>query len=274
MLRGVYGARVSNKIFDEDHTATLLFMGYEQSNCDPRKFQITCPTNPILKVIINTHVDDGGVILTWRAKYDETLSVLNKRYPGTLDESPMDRYLGMGFEYNTTTGALTASMYHSVLKILATFCTASLPTQRTPYAADLFDPSTDTTPTDTRVYQQLVGQLIWLLKVRSDIQLAVIMACTHNASPTKGDLIKLIRVLAYLKATPELGPTFYTTDGPLLIASCDAAFAVHPDTGGSQLFISFRIGQHSAPFHVISQVQHSGIRLCTGTQHCHRPPLP
>jgi hypothetical protein len=148
MLRGVYGARVSNKIFDEDHTATLLSMGYEQSNCDPRKFQITCPTNPILKVIINTHVDDGGVILTWRAKYDETLSVLNKRYPGTLDESPMDRYLGMGFEYNPTTGALTASMYHSVLKILATFCTASLPTQRTPYAQTyLILPQTRPPPT-------------------------------------------------------------------------------------------------------------------------------
>ena len=44
----------------------------------------------------------------------------------------MDRYLGMGFDYNSTKGALTASMYHSVLKILATFCTASLPTQRTP----------------------------------------------------------------------------------------------------------------------------------------------
>jgi hypothetical protein len=55
--------------------------------------------------------------------------------------------------------------------------------------------------------------------------------------------MKAIRILAYLKGTPELGPTWFTTDGPKLIASCDAAFAVHSDTGGSKLSVSFRIGQ-------------------------------
>ena len=43
-------------------------------------------------VIINTHVDDGGAILTWRSKYDETLRALSDRYLETLDSSAMDRY--------------------------------------------------------------------------------------------------------------------------------------------------------------------------------------
>ena len=139
ILRCIYGARVSNKIFDDDHAQLLLSLGYTQFEGDLRKFKITCPIDPNVFVIINTHVDDGGAILTWRSKYDETLQALSDRYPGTLDSSPMDRYLGMGFSYNPDTGAMTASMYHSVLKVLATFCTSSLPEQSTPYTMDLFD---------------------------------------------------------------------------------------------------------------------------------------
>jgi hypothetical protein len=253
IIRCIYGARVSNKIFDDDHTQLLLSLGYVQFEADLRKFKITCPTDPTVFVIINTHVDDGGAILTWRSKYDETLQALRDRYPGTLDSSAMDRYLGMGFSYNPDTGAMTASMKHSVIKILETFLTSDLPVQSTPYSMDLFDKSTDFTPVDQPSYLRLVGMAIWLLKLRFEIQLAVIMACTHNAEPTQGDLIKAIRLLAYL------GPTWFTNEGPVLIASCDAAFAVHPLTGGSQLSVSFRIGTDNAPFHVISKVQTTKI---------------
>jgi len=126
---------------------------------------------------------------------------------------------------------------------------------------DLFDVSTDSNSVDTLSYQQLVDQLIWFLKLRFEIQLATIMACSHGAAPTQGDLTKTIRLLAYLKGTPDLGPTWYTTEGPTLIASCDAAFGVHPITYGSQLSISFRIGSDNAPFHVISKIQTTKISI-------------
>jgi hypothetical protein len=126
---------------------------------------------------------------------------------------------------------------------------------------DLFDASTDLTPVDQPSYLRLVGMAIWLLKLRFEIQLAVIMACTHNAEPTQGDLVKGIRLLSYLKGTPDLGPTWLTKEGPVLVASCDAAFAVHPLTGGSQLSVSFRIGTDNAPFHVISKIQTTKISI-------------
>ena len=164
-------------------------------------------------------------------------------HPGTLDSSAMDRYLGMGFSYNPDTGAMTASMKHSVIKILETFLTSDLPVQSTPYSMDLFDSSTDLTPVDQPTYLRLVGMAIWLLKLRFEIQLAVIMACTHNAEPTQGDLIKAIRLLAYLKGTPDLGSTWLTNEGPVLVASCDAAFAVHPSLAAA----SSRSPSASAP---------------------------
>ena len=78
-------------------------------------------------VILNTDVDDGAADLTCLGFWDETIFKLNKRYPGIHDESTMDRYLGIGFYLSPITGALTASMLHAVLKILATCCTDFLP---------------------------------------------------------------------------------------------------------------------------------------------------
>jgi len=71
--RCIYGARISNSIFDKDHSQLLLSQGYVQFEADLRKFKVTCPNDPNTFVIINTHVDDGGAILTWFSKYDETL---------------------------------------------------------------------------------------------------------------------------------------------------------------------------------------------------------
>ena len=97
-------------------------------------------------------------LLTWRSKYEETLQALRNRYPVTLDSSPMDRYLGMGFSYNPAIGSLTASMLHSVLKVLTTFCTDSLPIQRTPYTMDLFDLTDDPTSVDDLTMKHLLKE--------------------------------------------------------------------------------------------------------------------
>ena len=74
------------------------------------------------------------------SKYDENLQALRNRYPGSLDSTTMDRYLGMVFLYNSDTGVMTASMYHSIVKILRA---SSLPVQQAPYTMNLFDPSDD-----------------------------------------------------------------------------------------------------------------------------------
>ena len=81
----------------------------------------------------------------------------------------MNRYLGMGFHFNSETDALTASMLHTVMKLLVTASTETLPEQPTPYTLDLFQPSTDPTLVDTKAYKQIVGIFIYLLKIRADM---------------------------------------------------------------------------------------------------------
>jgi len=52
-------AKPSNRIFDLDHSATVIAIGYSTYLADPRKFLWRCPNDPRLLVILNTHVDDG-----------------------------------------------------------------------------------------------------------------------------------------------------------------------------------------------------------------------
>ena len=88
--------------------------------------------------MLTTGLLSSPVVLSW----DEKIFKLNKRYPGVLDESTMNRYLGLAF--NPVTGALTSSMIHQdprdfLYRVL-------LPPQRSSYTKDLFHESTDTTP--------------------------------------------------------------------------------------------------------------------------------
>ena len=71
---------------------------------------------------------------------------------------------------------------------------------------DLFNTSANLSLVDQPSHLRLVGMAIWLLKLRFEIQLAVIMACNHNAEPTQGDLIKAIRLLTYLAYERRTSP--------------------------------------------------------------------
>jgi hypothetical protein len=51
---GIYGAKPSNRIFDLDHSATLVAIGYSTYLADPRKFLWRCKDDPRLVAILNT----------------------------------------------------------------------------------------------------------------------------------------------------------------------------------------------------------------------------
>jgi hypothetical protein len=68
------------------------------------------------------------------------------------------------------------------------------------------------------------------------------------------DLSKAILVLRYLNGTPQLGPTYYTEQGPILVCYVDCAYGVHPD-GRSHGGFSLHIGRGNAPFFVNSKRQ-------------------
>ena len=83
---------------------------------------------------------------------------------------------------------------------------------------------------------------------------------TKSHRPTTSDLLKAKTVLRYLYGTKDWGPSYYTTEGPILYGHADAAYGVHMD-GSSQSGYYLSIGKSSAPVSCSSSAQHSCISL-------------
>ncbi len=131
----------------------------------------------------------------------------------------------------------------------------------TPSDSNLFHPPTDTTPYPLRDYQALIGGLIYTLKIRFDIRKEVLHLATRTSGPTVSDYNKARKVLAYLLTTKHLGPTYYTTEGAVLVGHADAAFGVHLDSGRSHSGYYISIGPYSAPICCYSKSQRSCVTL-------------
>ncbi|CAL8084987.1 unnamed protein product [Prunus armeniaca] len=66
----------------------------------------------------------------------------------------------------------------------------------------------DQVPTDKERYQRLVGKLIYLSHTRLDIAYAVSVVSQFMHSPSEDHMGAVIRILMYLKVTPEKGLMF------------------------------------------------------------------
>ena len=77
-------------------------------------------------------------------------------------------------------------------------------------------------------YLSLVGSLLWASVTRPDIAVAVSIACSKSAKPTKADLAAAIRILRYLLHTPSVKLTFVKSAAPAIFVFCDSACANAP----------------------------------------------
>ena len=68
------------------------------------------------------------------------------------------------------------------------------------------------TPIESSTYLRLLGQLMYLTNSRPDIMTAVAYASTHSTKPTKHDFQDLIKIVTYLRQTPEIGLILYPRD--------------------------------------------------------------
>ncbi len=81
-------------------------------------------------------------------------------------------------------------------------------------SADLFkDPPANSTSYPLKKYQQLLGGLVYVVKIHHDVRKQVVYFDGCTSSPTYHDYAKARRVLVYLQTTKYLGPTFYTDEG-------------------------------------------------------------
>ena len=160
--------------------------------------------------------------------------------------NPLVDYLGQEYSYNSN-GSITITMEKYISKaLIKAGLSPDTPGADSPCTDDLFDESTDITPVPIKQYQSVVGLLIYLLPIRHDIRLPVGHLARANLEPTRGDLVKVIRVLRYLKTTAHIGLTLHSTTGFQLSFSADASHACHVN-GRSQHAYGTNCGNNTAP---------------------------
>jgi hypothetical protein len=205
------------------------------------------------------HVDDGQAVYNSRSLYDSLIVVLEQRYGPLVHHLVTDSFLGQTVHRNKR-GAVSYSMSGYITKLAKTHGVSEHERVSTPSSTDLFkDPPTNSTPYPLKKYQQLLGGLVYTVKIRHDIRKEVVYLASRTTSPTYHDYIKARRVLVYLQTTKYLGPTFYTDEGVLAYGHADAAYGVHSNYQ-SQSGFSISIGRFSAPV-----CSYTGSQKCIST---------
>jgi hypothetical protein len=262
VLKSIYGLKDSNANFDVDFRKQIISAGFK-STVDPCIYikMAPNPSDPMVpyRCIVSTHVDDGRAMYNHRIFYDDLVRVLEMRYGPLSKDDNTTSYTGTTFT-NNLDGSFQITQEGYLQRLFSSINFSDMPTRSTPSDADLFSDTSHMQPCDAKIFRQLIGSLIHLLRTRYDIQKEVVFLSSKMTLPTVGDMEKGIKVLQYLKGTPSLGPRYHTAEGPVLYVYVDAAYAVHHD-GRSQTGCSFHIGCHSAPFYVKAGKQNECVSI-------------
>ena len=247
LLKAVYGLKQSNHLFDVDFRTACASASFFPTPSDPCLYVRSDPIDPTLSCALSMIVDDGLSAYTPRSRYlyDALLTALEVRYGTLTKHDACTTHAGTEItRYPNGAIKLTQSKY--INRVAAAVGVSHLPSVPTPSSADLFLPPTELTPISRVVYQKLTGSLVHALKTRHDVRKETTYLSTKNVAPCMSDYSKALHTLRYLASHPDEGPTFYTTEGPVLYAYVDAAYGVHT-SGHSQTGYFLCIGSTSAP---------------------------
>ena len=155
------------------------------------------------------HVDDGNGV-----SFDPAItlvkSTLELRYGTLTRNSESKGHTGTTLTRHPS-GAISLDLHDHILKVLKTVGMDSIPGALTPTSSDIFPPSTNTSPTPIKFYQQVVGDLTHISRIRKDIVKETRQHAKQASSPAQGDLQRVIRTLRSLKSFPATPVTYYTT---------------------------------------------------------------
>ena len=250
----VYGSKQANHEFDKEETLVILSAGFSPIEGDSHVFIRRDPTDPTMYCIVSTHVDDGRPIYSERGEpyYNDLIAAHELRWGKLTIQNPLTDYLTHEYSYNPNR-SITISMGKYIAKVLRKAGLVDVPDADSPCTNDLFEPTNDPTPVPRTQYQSVVGLLIYCLPIRHDLRLPIGHMSRANLNPTRGDLVKVIRILRHLQKTPDLGLTLHSTSGHQLSFSADASHGCHPN-GRSQEAYGLHVGNNPAPVFAYSSM--------------------
>lgn len=236
--KAVYGMMKSALLFYRKLVADLISLGFEINPYDP------CVANKIIntkQLTICWHVDDLFIghedptvvshFLTWLAKrYDTADKKLN------VVRGPKHDYLGMNLDFSCK-GEVRIDMIPYITKVIEAFPEKITGVQSTPAGDRLFQirpPSEAAYLSEdlARAFHHTTAQLLFLSRVRRDIQTTVAFLTTRVKHPDQDDWGKLKRVLKYLLCTRSLRLTLFAESLSNITWYVDASHQLHDDCKG------------------------------------------
>jgi hypothetical protein len=169
--------------------------------------------------------------LSWLAdRYDTRDKKLN------VTRGPTHDYLGMHLDFSTS-GAVHIDMVPYITKIIDAFPEKITGVHLTPASDRLFQvrPPSEAKylPEDqARAFHHTTAQLLFLSRVRRDIQATVAFLTTRVKKPDIDDWGKLKRVLTYLLSTRSLRLTLSAESLTNIVWYVDASHQIHDDCKG------------------------------------------
>jgi len=244
LLKGIYGLKQSNHMFDDDFRKQCALAGFEPTAADPCVYVKSDPSNPLHRCAVCMTVDDGLCCCTYPPLFESLIIQLESRYGPLKRNNSSTAHTGMEITHQPN-GGVTLTQRRYIHRIAASFGVVHLAPVHSPSLKDLFHVRLDSPPTPRHFYQRLVGSLVHALKTRDDIRKEVSYLSTKVCAPTEDDLESALHVLRYLHSTADLGPTYNTDEGVVLYGYGDASFGVHAN-GCSHSGFFVCVGRHNA----------------------------
>jgi hypothetical protein len=236
--KAVYGMMKSALLFYRKLVADLTSLGYTINPYDP------CVANKTIKgsqIMVCWHVDDLFIghndpavvssLLTWLSNRFDTEDKKLNTTRGHLHHHP-----GMNIDFSTP-GSVTFEMTKYIDKIITAFPEKITGVSSTPASNHLFQvrPLAEACilpEEQARAYHHSTAQLLFLSRVRRDIQTTVAFLTTRVKQPDEDDWGKLKRVLKYLNGTRRLKLTLSADSMSSIHWYVDASHQTHDDCRG------------------------------------------
>jgi hypothetical protein len=207
LVKSLYGLKQAPRNWYEHFSAFLLSYGFEKAFRDECLFTWHDKKTGALKCVLNVYVDDvPGAVTAEKEWYEVFIKAVEEKFK--IKEGSLDYCLGL--EIDQRPGEVTVKQTKYLYDVLDRFGMTDCQAKDIPLPTDtkFFKRDGPAVPDPERVhlYRQLIGSLNWLAcGTRPDISLAVSLASQVMENPSPEHLMSAMKILNYLKGTPDLG---------------------------------------------------------------------
>jgi hypothetical protein len=252
--RALYGCVESAKLWYDDLKETLYNAGYRVNALDECVFNKGIGEE---QCTIALHVDD--MIITCKNQHTilELISKLKERYTEgvTVHEGPIVSYLGMTFDW-TIPGQVKVTQEGYIAEMLNNSGVEGM--AKTPAAENLYEVRQETplatTETSEWFHSQVAKALYLAKRTKPECLTAVAYLTTRVTKCNLDDVVKLIRLIKYIRRTKNTGIILRPgKEGIVTRSYIDAAYGVYDD--GKSVTGCITVIGNSGPVHAKSVKQ-------------------